>query len=204
CRDRRPRAAALRVDRRHLQRQALVLTGTCRRRSPMPGVVSRARDFKHPAQQRHRVAGLLRRDEREPHWFSLAKKAVAFFRISRSIRNRWFSRLSSTSSSRSLRLSAPAGPRPASISACSTHRLNAVSPMPSSSAIFPMLLPLRWISRTVSALYSSENFLRLRSFSIVHSYCAHFRAFRSVHQTGASPSFPLDPESESPSSGFRD
>jgi hypothetical protein len=50
-----------------------------------------------------------------------------------------------------------------------------------------MLLPLRWINRTVSALYSAENVRRFRSFSTVHSYRAYFRAFRSVHQTGASP-----------------
>src|SRR5579863_5275777 len=182
--------AALGVNRRPLQRQALVLASMRRRRPLAPGVVTRARNVQHPAHQCHRVAGLLRRDKREPHWFSLAKKAVAFFRISRSIRNRWFSRLSSTSSSRSLRLSAPAGPRPASTSACSTQRRKAVSPIPSSSASCPMLLPLLWISRTVSALYSAENFLRCPPFFIVHSSARYFRAFRSVHQTGTSPVAP--------------
>src|SRR5271168_4789079 len=170
-------AVALGVDRGHLQPQALVLTPTLRRRPFAPGVVARARDLQHPAQQRHRVPGLLRRDQRESHWFSLAKKAVAFFRISRSIGSRWFSRLSSTSSSRSPRLSEPAGPRPASTSACSTQRRKAVSPIPSSSASCPMRLPLLWISRTVSALYSSENFLRFRSCSIVHSSARTFALF---------------------------
>jgi len=61
--------------------------------------------------------------------------------------------------------------------------------MLSSSAILPMLLPLRRISRTVSALFSVENFRRFRfpSFSTAHSLRAYFRAFRSVHQIGASP-----------------
>src|SRR5947199_1407136 len=183
-------AAALRVDRGHLECQTLILKCVCCGRPLAPGVVSRARDFEYPAHQRHRIAGLLRCDKSESHSLSLAKKAVAFFRISRSSRSRWFSRLSSASSSRSLRFKAPSGPRPASTSACATHRRRAVWPMPSSTATWPMLLPLRWISRTVSALYSAEKPLRFRlpSFSTVHSLRAYFRAFRSVHQIGTSPS----------------
>src|SRR5215469_14151687 len=186
-------AAALCMDRGYLERQGLILKRAWRRRPLAPGIVSRARDLQHPAHQRHRITGLLRCDKSESHSLSLAKKAVAFFRISRSSRSRRFSRLSSTSSSRSLRFRTPSGPRPASTSACSTHRLSAVSPMPSSSAICPMLLPLRWISRTVSALYSAENFRRCRLpfFSTVHSLRAYFRAFRSVHQIGASPPYRL-------------
>src|SRR5262249_25449501 len=38
-------ASALRIDRRHLQRQGLILKGAWRRRPLTPGVVSRARDL---------------------------------------------------------------------------------------------------------------------------------------------------------------
>src|SRR5256885_15054168 len=196
-------AAALRVDRGHLECQTLILKCVCCGRLLAPGVVSGAGDLEYPAHQPHRIAGLLRCDKSESHSLSLAKKAVAFFRISRSSRSRWFSRLSSASSSRSLRFKAPSGPRPASISACATHRRRAVWPMPSSTATWPMLLPLRWISRTVSALYSAEKPLRFRlpSFSTVHSLRAYFRAFRSVHQIGASPNsaYTQDHPSNSPS-----
>src|SRR5438105_7888808 len=182
-------AAALRVDRGHLECQTLILKCVCCGRPLAPGVVSRARNFEYPAHQRHRVAGLLPCDKSESHSLSLAKKAVAFFRISRSSRSRRFSRRNSTNSSRSPRFNAPSGPRPASTSACSTQRLSAVSPIPSSSASWPMLLPLRCTSCTVSALYSAENLRRFhfRSFSTVHSFRAYFCAFRSVHQTGAIP-----------------
>src|SRR5690242_7221766 len=90
--------------------------------------------------------------------------------MSRSIRRRLFSRRSCASSSRSLVVSAPAGPRPASISACRTHRRSAVSVRSSSRAIAPILFPLSRTNRTVSALNSSENARRLRFFPIGHSY----------------------------------
>src|SRR5216683_2348356 len=186
-------AATLAINRRNFEPQPLIFLAMLGGRPFTPGVVSRARDFEYPAHQRHRIAGLLPCDKSESHSLSLAKKAVAFFRISRSSRSRRFSRRSSTNSSRSLRFNAPSAPRPASTSACSTQRLSAVSPIPSSSASWPMLLPLRCTSCTVSALYSAENFRRFRllSFPTVHSSRADFCAFRSVHQTGASPLFPL-------------
>src|SRR6516162_6317809 len=182
-------AATLAINRRDFEPQPLIFLGMMGGRPFTPGVVSRARDFEYPAHQCYRVAGLLPCDKSESHSLSLAKKAVAFFRISRSSRSRRFSRRSSTNSSRSLRFNAPSGPPPASTSACSTQRLSAVSPIPSSSATWPMLLPLRRTSCTVSALYSAENLRRFRfpSFSTVHSFRAYFCAFRSVHQTGAIP-----------------
>src|SRR3954447_18804988 len=75
-------AAALRVDRGHLECQTLILKCVCCGRPLAPGVVSRARDFEYPAHQRHRIAGLLRCDKSESHSLSLAKKAVAFYSIS--------------------------------------------------------------------------------------------------------------------------
>src|SRR5438874_6756792 len=60
-------AAALRVDRGHLECQTLILKCVCCGRPLAPGVVSRARDFEYPAHQRHRIAGLLRCDKSESH-----------------------------------------------------------------------------------------------------------------------------------------
>src|SRR5262249_52903603 len=55
-----------------------------------------------PTKDRHRVLRLLRVDEREPHSFSFAKKAAAFFRISRSVRSAAFSFFSRSFSRSSL------------------------------------------------------------------------------------------------------
>ena len=71
-----------------------------------PGVKARAADVEHAAHRLDRVLGLLRRDEPEDHHrvsLSLAKKAAAFFRISRSSVRIRFSRRSRRSSSRSSR-----------------------------------------------------------------------------------------------------
>ena len=77
--------------------------------------------------------------------------SVAFFRMSRSICNRFTSRRSRASSSRSSVVSAPARPRPASTSACRTHARSAVSVRSSSRAIAPRLFSLPCTNRTVSA-----------------------------------------------------
>src|SRR5207237_10472498 len=160
----------LSMDGGDLHGQPLIDVGPRRRRPRLPRIAPRPGDPEHLAQRRHGEAGLLRRDEGELHSLSLAKKAVAFFRMSRSIRRRLFSRRSCVSSSRSLVVRAPAGPRPASISACRTHRRSAVSARSSSRAIAPMLFPLSKTNRTVSALNSSENARRLRFFPMGHSY----------------------------------
>src|SRR5690348_12236710 len=158
------------MNRCDLHRQPLIALRPRGRRPLLPGIEARPGDPEHLAQRGYGEAGLLRRDEAELHSLSLAKKAVAFFRMSRSIRRRLFSRRSCASSSRSLVVSAPAGPRPASISACRTHRRSAVSVRSSSRAIAPILFPLSRTNRTVSALNSSENARRLRFFPIGHSY----------------------------------
>src|SRR5690349_1145770 len=67
-----------------------------------PCVEAGAPDLQNLAQHDNRVVGLLLRDEAKPHLLSLAKKAVAFFRISRSISSRRTSLRSRRSSSRSL------------------------------------------------------------------------------------------------------
>src|SRR2546422_2606043 len=92
--------------------------------------------------------------------------------MSRSICNRFTSRRSRASSSRSSVVSAPARPRPASTSACRTQARSAVSVRSSSRAIVPKLFSLPCTNRTVSALNSGENdrrFLRL-CFPMTPSY----------------------------------
>ena len=74
-------------------------------RTPLPGVKCLPTHAEHPAHQRDRVVGLLRGDEpvgigHRPS-LSRAKKAAAFFRISRSWRRVRFSRRRRPSSSRS-------------------------------------------------------------------------------------------------------
>ena len=56
-----------------------------------PSVVTTARDVQHVALNRHRPAVSMIVDEAVSHLDSCAKKAVAFFKISRSIRSRTFS-----------------------------------------------------------------------------------------------------------------
>src|SRR5579863_8950894 len=81
-------AVVLGVDRGDRNRQGSILTSSPRYRPPAPGIEPGPRDRQHPAHQRYGETGLLRFDESESHALSLAKKAVAFFRISRSIRKR--------------------------------------------------------------------------------------------------------------------
>jgi hypothetical protein len=53
-------------------RQPHVLDGALRRRPPAPGVEPGARDLEQPAELRDAVEGLLRVDEREPHFMCFA------------------------------------------------------------------------------------------------------------------------------------
>jgi hypothetical protein len=70
-----------------------------RRRLPrQPGVVAASGDFEHAAQDTHRVLSVQFSDHLVARNDSLAKYALAFFRMSRSIRNSAFSRRSRESS----------------------------------------------------------------------------------------------------------
>jgi hypothetical protein len=60
--------------------QHLVAIAATARLPTHPGVVALPRHLEHLTQQRDVMLGLLRLDEREPHLFSLAKKAAAFLR----------------------------------------------------------------------------------------------------------------------------
>ena len=73
-----------------------------RRRQPVgPRVIATGRDPQHATELSHGMAGLLRRDERERYSLCLAKKAAAFFRMSRSSRNCRTSRRNCINSARS-------------------------------------------------------------------------------------------------------
>src|SRR6266700_6262069 len=174
-----PRAAialaALGVDRLNLDPEPLILLGAGCCRPRVPRVEAGTGHLQGPAQHPHGIGGLLHRDEGESHSLSLAKKAVAFFKMSRSIRTVRSSRRKRPSSSRSSVVRAPAGPWPASIPACRTQARTALSVRPSSWATTPMDFPLSRINRTVSALNSSVNARRLR-LAMEHSYRTFVRS----------------------------
>src|SRR5262249_28739509 len=81
--------------------QVAILFRTRRLRSLPPGVEAAARHAQTATQQIERMMRLLRRDEPEFHRRSFAKKAAAFFKISRSSRRIRFSFRRRASSSRS-------------------------------------------------------------------------------------------------------
>ena len=80
--------------------EPLTADGRRARRPVPPGVVAAAGDAEHLAHQLDRGSAPAVADEGEPHGSSLAKKAVAFFEISRSMRRRWFSARSRSTSRR--------------------------------------------------------------------------------------------------------
>src|SRR5262245_3158828 len=65
----------------NLDRQPSIVDGPRTLRAATPSVVATPRHLEDFAKHRHRVVRLLRVDSRVPHWLSLAKKAIAFFRI---------------------------------------------------------------------------------------------------------------------------
>src|SRR5262249_13499141 len=124
---------------------------TVTRRPPLPGMKTRTRHPQHTAEQRDRMVGLLHSDEAEAlHRVSLsrAKKAAAFFKISRSCSSVRTLRRSSRSSARSSLVSPSRSP--ASVSACFTHDRSDSIAIPRSTAISRSGLPLRRYSSTAS------------------------------------------------------
>src|SRR5260370_24734072 len=61
-------------------------------RARAPGIIADRRDPEHAAQDRHRVVGAAIFDEAESHFGTPAKIAIDFFKMSRSMRSRSFSR----------------------------------------------------------------------------------------------------------------
>src|ERR1019366_1450211 len=161
------------VDGRDLQGELLIVGGVIVRPARQPHVVDAPRDLQDPAEDTDRRQGLLRRDAREPHVLSLAKKAAAFFNISRSRRSVLTSRLRANSSSRSVVVSAPGGPLPSSISARRIHARTDVSVRSRSRATSPAFLPLLRNSPTTSALYSGVKCLRFFFAAMNTSRPAH-------------------------------
>src|SRR5215217_2220924 len=137
--------------------QALILDRPRRRLARLPGMKSRPADIEHAAHDRDRVLGLLRGDEPEdPHRvsLSLAKKAAAFFRMSRSSARIRFSRRSRRSSSRSSVVKPSA--LPSSTSTWRDQFRNDCSEHPSSRANCGIGRPLDLSNRTASARNSFE------------------------------------------------
>ena len=148
---------ACRVKTSDLRREPGILLSSLRGFTATPSVVAGTRNLENSTRDSDRPDRLLRVDELVPHEFSLAKKAVAFFSISRSSRRRLFSRRNVVSSERSSVVSRSGFPPPASTSACRTQRLTAVSGRSISRQMTPMLLSLSRHRRTTSALYSNAN-----------------------------------------------
>src|SRR5215207_6552310 len=151
-------APAGRVDPFDLVGQPGVLERPICRWPALPGIERGAVHSEHAAHDGDGIVGLLRSDKREQLAYrssvSLAKKAAAFFRISRSIRSVWFSRRRRASSSRSSLLSPPRR-SPASAAACLTQLRNDTSEIPRSLAAWRIDLPVRRTSSIASRLNSS-------------------------------------------------
>src|SRR5262249_49567516 len=132
---------------------------------PLPRIEAARRDAQRAATVRHREIGLLRRDPGKPYCWCFAKKAAAFFRMSRSVRSSRFSLRSRASSSRST-VVRPVRPCVRSARARLTHSRTAVSVRSMSRATPPTLLPSSRTRRTTPALNSSVNWRRGRRFGV--------------------------------------
>src|ERR1019366_3327477 len=139
-----------------------ILQGPRRDRTRLPRIEAAARYRQYVAHRDRRPRRLLLVDERELHAFSFAKKAAAFFKISRSISRRFTRLRNSLSSSRSAVVSTLSGRLPASALARFTHARRAVSVRSRSAATCATERPPAAQSFTASALNSSVNFLRFR------------------------------------------
>src|SRR3989339_1007428 len=124
-------------------------------------------DLHHPAKHGDRVGLLLLPDEVVPQFDSLAKKAAAFFKISRSICRRWFSFLNRfTSASSSLRETSPSTPSCWSFRNSRTQRETLDWPTPRRRATSLALYPCSLTMLTASCLNSFVYFT-LFSFSFI-------------------------------------
>src|SRR5262249_61500971 len=79
------------ADGADLREQGVVPLLACAGGAVAPGVVAGGRDVQRRAEQAHGPGALVLFDEEVGHSTSRAKSAVAFFRMSRSARSRWFS-----------------------------------------------------------------------------------------------------------------
>src|SRR5215210_1817271 len=151
--------SAVSVNARDLLREQSVGLSPSGRRSVSPAVETALGDLQGPAHRTHPVVCLLRLHKRVDHlparrFSSPAKKAAAFFRISRSSRRTFTSRRRRRSSSFSSVVSPSLSP--ASISAWFTHLRSVSVATPRSRAIFEMgyFSSEDLASRTASSLNS--------------------------------------------------
>src|SRR5712692_1535014 len=114
----------------NVRHQALILLCAPTHWALAPGIETTPGDVEHPTQDSHRIDRLLRLDEAISHPDSLAKKATAFFKMSRSMRTCSSSRRTTFSSSVARKLLAPRG----AVAACCIQRLNVGWGMPNSRA----------------------------------------------------------------------
>src|SRR3954447_7079388 len=145
----------------HAHAEMAIAAGVGRFRAALPRVEAAARDLHTATQDRYRVGGLLRGDEPESYRLCFAKKAVAFFKISRSSWRMRFSLRSRVNSSRSL-VVRPVRPCVRSARARLTHSRSAVSVKSRSRAAAPTVFPSSRTKRTALALNSSVNWRRGR------------------------------------------
>src|SRR6202790_3176654 len=142
-----------------------IIGGSPAFRARAPGIIAGRRDPEHVAHDRHRVVGAAIFDEAEFHFGTPAKIAIDFFKMSRSIRSRSFSRCKrAISAAWSADGSVPCvvGRRAAAVGSspapcCSTQRRNTESRRPSSLATDPIERPLEATRSTACRLYSSVN-----------------------------------------------
>src|SRR4029077_11626395 len=140
----------------NMREEPLILLRACTERTTAPGVIAAPGHREHATQDLHGIRGLLRLNEAIPHPDSLAKKATAFFRMSRSMRSCSTSRRKTLSSSVARKLLDPRG-APAT---CRIHRLNVGWGMPNSRATWHSLFPLRRHKSTASCLNSGVKLRR--------------------------------------------
>src|SRR6185503_8625783 len=140
----------------NVRHQALILLCAPTHRAVAPGIEPTPGDVEHSTQYAHRIDRLLRLDKTISHSDSLAKKATAFFKMSRSMRNCSTSRRNTFSSSVARKLFVPRG----AVATCRIHRLNVGCGMPSSRATWHSLFPLRRHKSTASCLNSGVKLRR--------------------------------------------
>src|SRR5712692_7085546 len=141
--------------------QSSVVSRVGRLRTAPRGIETARRDPHGPAQLPDREGGLLRVDPGKGYAWLLAKKAVAFFRMSRSIRSSRFSLRSCASSARSSLVS-PVLPRVRSACARATQTPREEGVRSSSRATAPMVFPSSSTNRMAPALNSGVNRRRAR------------------------------------------
>src|SRR5262249_20805458 len=114
----------------NVRHEPLILLRASARRSPAPRIKATPGHTEQLTQDPHGIVRLLRLDEAISHDDSLAKKATAFFKMSRSIRNCSTSRRKTFSSSVARKQLDPGG----AAAACRIQRLSVGWAMPNSRA----------------------------------------------------------------------